>query len=325
MKAIGAGATLSAFGGTTVVGATSAADNVAATQEQDDDTDDGSDNSAGSVHVVQTLVGPPTNPERPADFFYEPTGFHAQPGDVVKVVFAAPDHNVLSYHPAFGMRRRVPTGVDPISAPVSGWRPSSIPGDQIEPPTLMIGEDGGDNSQDSDDGGDGGDGSGDDGGGSGANEPVPDTFLFALETPGVYDFVCSPHEAFGMAMRVVVGDVTEARFETSNPENLPEPRNGPFGLARVTLTDPALQPENIVEQGTVRWEDLEATQGGRGAGGDGGGDGNGGAGGGDGDGGTGGDDGAGGDGGDDGAGDDGGDDGTGGDGGGGGGGNNNDD
>jgi len=63
-----------------------------------------------------------------------------------------------------------------------------------------------------------------------------------------------------MAMRVVVGDVTETEFETSNPANLPEPRAGPVGLARVTLTDPALEPSNIVSEGTVLWETLESNQ-----------------------------------------------------------------
>ena len=282
MKAIGAGTALSALGGTTVVGATRAEGNAAATQEQDDDGNNG--DSGGTVHVVRTLVGPSTNAERPADFFYQPTGIHVQPGDVVRFVFATPDHNVLSIHPVFGMRRRVPTGVGPVSAPVSGWRPSSIPDDQIEPPAEMGGGAGGGSG-----GGTGGDGGGDDGGENGGSDdssgsgPVPDTFLLGLETPGVYDFICSPHEAFGMAMRVVVGDETETHFETSNPQNLPEPRVGPAGLARVTLTDPALQPASIVEQGTVRWQDLESTQAGGGGGtGDGGG-GGGGSGGGDGD------------------------------------------
>jgi hypothetical protein len=46
----------------------------------------------------------------------------------------------------------------------------------------------------------------------------------------------------------------------SDPAALPEPRAGPVGLARVTLTDPALQPEAIVDRGQVPWESLEAIQ-----------------------------------------------------------------
>jgi len=65
-------------------------------------------------------------------------------------------------------------------------------------------------------------------------------------------------------MRVVVGDETETEFETSNAEALPEPRAGPVGLARVTLTDPALEPSAIVDAGRVRWDELEATQAGQG-------------------------------------------------------------
>jgi hypothetical protein len=90
--------------------------------------------------------------------------------------------------------------------------------------------------------------------------PVQDTWLHAFDTPGVYDVLCSPHETFGMAMRIVVGDGTETEFETSNPEALPEPRAGPVGLARITLTDPALQPSNVAEQGTVEWQELAANE-----------------------------------------------------------------
>jgi len=235
-----AGAVLSAAGGTAIA------------QSDDDGT--------GTVHEVRTLVsGPPTDPERPADFFYQPTGIHVEPGDVIRWVFATPDHNVVSYHPEFGMRRRVPLGVDAFSSPLLGWRPDSIPGDQVEPPSEMGGETDGQGTPEDDENGeteiDGDEGMDDDAGG-----PVPDTWLHTFETPGVYDIVCSPHEGFGMAMRVVIGDETETDFETEDPSALPAPRAGPVGLARVTLTDPALQPETIAEEGTVEWGDLQAVQ-----------------------------------------------------------------
>lgn len=231
MKAIGTGAALSVLDGT-------------ATAEEDDGMRTDRKPDTGTVHQVRTLVrGPATNPGRPADFFYQPTGLHVQPGDVVKFVFVTPDHSVVSYHPAFGMRRRTPTGVKAFSSPIRGWHPDSIPDDQIEPPAEM--------------GGGGESGEAEEGGGCG---PVPDTWLHAFETPGVYDILCSPHEAFGMAMRVVVGDVTEAPFETSDPDALSEPRAGPVGLARATLTDPALQPSNIVSEGQVAWESLRVNQ-----------------------------------------------------------------
>lgn len=214
IRTIGAGALFSGIGGT-----------VAAQTDEDDQSADG---DGGAVHEVQTLIsGPPTNPERPADFFYQPTGIHVEPGDVVRFVFTTPDHNVVSYHPAFGMRRRVPTGAQAFSSPLLGWRPDSIAGDQIDPP-----------------------GEGD------SDSPVPDTWLQSFDTPGVYDILCSPHEVFGMVMRVVVGDETDTEFETEDPSALPEPRAGPVGLARATLTDPALQPDNIVENETVAWESV---------------------------------------------------------------------
>lgn len=276
LKALGAGTALSTLG-VTVVGA----------QENDDGESDGR-----TVHRVQTLTAPPSNPERPADFYFQPTGLHVAPGDVLSFEFVTPDHNVVAYHPAFGMRRRVPLGVEAFSSPLKGWKPSSIPGDQVEPP--MPSADGGPPE------GDGGTGDGegndtevaandtdvevnqtdDDGGdGEGRMEPVPDQFLLSPTTPGVYDLLCSPHEQFGMVMRVVVGDETDAEFETEDAAELPPPRAGPVELAREVLTDPALAPERIVEQGTVSWGDLEANQvsepGGDGGTDDGGDDGNG--------------------------------------------------
>jgi plastocyanin len=252
MKALGGGAALSAVGGRV--------------RASDDDDENGGSDRGKTVHEVQTLIAPPTNQQRPADFFYQPTGLHIRPGDVVKFVFTTPDHNVVSMHPAFGMRRRVPLGVDAFSSPLKGWRPESIPGDQIEPPAEPGGEngedgEGGEGGEDGE-GGNGGDGSDGDDGEADDSMPVPDVWLHLFETPGVYDLVCSPHETFGMAMRVVVGDVTEARFNTSDPEQLPGPRAGPVGLSRVTLTDPALEPAAIVENERVLWSDLVANGGG---------------------------------------------------------------
>jgi len=234
MKALGAGAGVAALGG------------VATAQSGDEESDDdggmaaagnGAADGGNTVHEVEMLIGPPTRPERPADFYYQPTGLHVQPGDVVRWRAVTPDHNVVAMHPSYGMQRRVPTGVDAFSSPLLGFE--GVPDDQIEPPELPM--DGGDDDQ-ADDG------------------LVPQTWLYGFETPGVYDLICSPHEAFGMAMRVVVGDETGTNFETEDPDALPGPRAGPVGLARVTLTDPALQPETIVDEGTVEWGDLEAVQ-----------------------------------------------------------------
>ncbi|WP_227133669.1 plastocyanin/azurin family copper-binding protein [Halorubellus salinus] len=227
------------------------------------------DEHTDTVHTVETRIAEPsTNPNRPTDFFYEPTGLHVQPGDVVRWRFVTPDHNVVSMHPAYGMRRRVPLGVDAFSSPLLGFEADSIPGDMVDPPG-MPGEDEPEanatattttstnattttstNATTA---------------ASPPNAgPVPATWLLAFDTPGVYDVICSPHEGFGMAMRVVVGDDTEAPFETSDPAALPEPRLGPVGLSRITLTDPALEPDAIVDAGTVSWLDLQANGGGDG-------------------------------------------------------------
>ncbi|WP_276272335.1 cupredoxin domain-containing protein [Haloarcula litorea] len=275
VKALGAGPFLAGVGGTVSAQSGDEGGN----RGEDDREDQPAGDAAGTVHEVRTLVrGPPTNADRPADFFFQPTGLYVRPGDVVRFVFTTPDHNVVSYHPAFGMRRRVPTGVAAFSSPLLGWTDASIAPDQIEPPAEPGGGDGTDGEDDDgmdeeDDGmggDDGGDDSDDEDSDGGTTPPTPSTWLHAFDTPGVYDLLCSPHEGFGMAMRVVVSDVTEAPFETSDPEALAPPRAGPVGLARVTLTDPALEPSNVVERGTVAWGDLASVGGGGAGDGDGG-------------------------------------------------------
>jgi plastocyanin len=245
MKAIGAGTAVGMLGG------------VATADEHDDESDDaqGEQAAEGTVHVVRTLVRESTNPERPADFFYQPTGLHIDPGDVVKFVFETPDHTVTSYHPAFGMQRRLPAGVQPFSSPIMGWDPQSLPDDIDMPP-----EEGGEEMPAEADASD------EDGENVAADEenteseedgPRPSTWLHVFETAGVYDLECAPHEGFGMAMRVVVGEETETSFETSDVDELPPPRAGPVGLAREVLTDAALEPDSIVDAGRIEWQDLD--------------------------------------------------------------------
>ena len=270
MKAIGAGAALGAVGWSTMQSSADDGGGTTAVANLDEHT--------GSVHDVQALIGPPTNAERPADFFYEPTGLHVEPGDVVRWTFTTPDHNVVGMHPAFGMRRRVPLGVDAYSSPLLGFDPNSIPGDMIEPPAPPVEEGGGEGEGNqtnattmepattSTDTATTTDAPGTANATTDTAEPapagpVPDTWLLAFDAPGVYDMICSPHESFGMAMRVVVGDDPDPEFETSDSEALPEPRAGPVGLSRVTLTDPALEPDAIVDAGTVSWSDLAANGG----------------------------------------------------------------
>jgi plastocyanin len=227
---------------------------------------DGPPMTPRTVHDVRMQMGPSTHPDRPLDFFYQPTGLHVTPGDVVRFVAATPDHTVVSYHPAFGMRRRVPAGVEPFSAPILGWKPDSLP-DATEPPTL--GMDGGNatGSGNATAGNVTGNSTAENATGSGANAttgedggaggPVPQSWLYAFDEPGVYDIECAPHEHWGMAMRIVVGDDANPDFEVRDRDALPEPRAGPLGLARRTLTDIALRPGNVVEREQIEWQDLE--------------------------------------------------------------------
>ena len=84
-------------------------------------------------------------------------------------------------------------------------------------------------------------------------------WLFRFETPGVYDLYCPPHEQFGMAMRVVVG---EASGPGTEPVSTERPAHGqprpPMATAATVLNDDALAPANIVEKGSVAWADVAA-------------------------------------------------------------------
>lgn len=268
MKALGAGTALGVFGG--VASAQDqedepGEDDPTETEEEPAETDE--DVLERTVHIVRTLITESTNPERPADFFYQPTGLHIEEGDVIKFVFETPDHTVTSYHPVYGMQRRIPSGVQPFSSPLLGWDPQSLPAD-IDMPPGENGEPVEENGAEEENG-ENADQNGENEENGDADEqsdeqeaaaPVPSTWLYAFETPGVYDLECAPHEGFGMAMRVVVGEETETAFETSDPDDLPPPRAGPVGLSRGVLTDPNLEPESIVEQGRVEWLDLEVNQ-----------------------------------------------------------------
>lgn len=72
---------------------------------------------------------PPTDPDhevelqiRPSDaptpeFLFDPTGLSIEPGDTVRFSYESPHHTVTAYHPAFGYLQRVPDEVPPFSAP----------------------------------------------------------------------------------------------------------------------------------------------------------------------------------------------------------------
>jgi plastocyanin len=185
-------------------------------------------------HEVELLVRPVEGRPTP-EFFYEPCGLYVDPGETVKFTYTTPHHTVTAYHPARGEVRRVPEGVPPFSSPV-----------------LNRGA----------------------------------YWLYTFEVPGVYDLYCGPHEAFGHVMRVVVG--TTAGFEplpdlcaappegdsetgdegsdnggddseTGDGGGPAEPElRAPLFTGYTVLSDPMLDPETIVERGSVSWDELAA-------------------------------------------------------------------
>ena len=82
--------------------------------------------------------------------------------------------------------------------------------------------------------------------------PVGNTWEYTFNVGGTYDIWCAPHELWGMAMRVVVG-------EPGGPAEEPITDFGPggvFGVASAILSDAALASDNIVSAGSVSWADL---------------------------------------------------------------------
>ncbi|MDL5363135.1 plastocyanin/azurin family copper-binding protein [Halalkalicoccus sp. NIPERK01] len=79
-------------------------------------------------------------------------------------------------------------------------------------------------------------------------------WLYTFEEEGVYDYVCSPHEAFGMAGRIVAGSATGPGAEPIDMESEDEQARPPTLTAALVLSDEALDPERIVEEGSVSWD-----------------------------------------------------------------------
>lgn len=81
-------------------------------------------------------------------------------------------------------------------------------------------------------------------------------WLYTFEKEGVYDFVCAPHEAFGMAGRIVAGSATGPGIEPIDIESDGEEARPPTLTAALVLSDRALHPEQIIEKGSVSWDDV---------------------------------------------------------------------
>lgn len=83
-----------------------------------------------------------------------------------------------------------------------------------------------------------------------------ESWLYRFTEKGVYDVFCFPHLALGMVMRLVVYAPEEGGDVPAEYEDLGSGPDGLFANANRVLTDPALDPENIVENGPIAWEDL---------------------------------------------------------------------
>lgn len=85
--------------------------------------------------------------------------------------------------------------------------------------------------------------------------PVGEAWSYTFTVPGTYDVWCGPHEHYGMAMRIVVG-------EPGGPAEAPVEEFGPmgvYGAAAAVLNAPELASSRIVDLGTVPWAELLAT------------------------------------------------------------------
>lgn len=85
--------------------------------------------------------------------------------------------------------------------------------------------------------------------------PVGESWTYTFTVPGTYDVWCGPHEHYGMAMRIVVG-------EPGGPAEGPVTEFGPdgvYGASVAVLNAPELASSRIVELGSVPWSDLLAT------------------------------------------------------------------
>ncbi|MBX0298194.1 cupredoxin domain-containing protein [Haloarcula nitratireducens] len=84
-----------------------------------------------------------------------------------------------------------------------------------------------------------------------------DYWLYTFDTEGVHNIMCAPHELFGMVGSIVVGSASGPGANPVGEAPAPsEHSRPPEFTAGLILSDPALAPENIVEQGSVSWSDL---------------------------------------------------------------------
>ena len=103
-------------------------------------------------------------------------------------------------------------------------------------------------------------------------------WLYTFEEPGVYDYHCGPHEVFGHAGRIVVGNAESYEPLPDLCASAPPAEGGgegdgdgegegggggeeelrlPFLTAHTVLSDESLSPECIVREGAQPWSTIE--------------------------------------------------------------------
>ncbi|MDS0297709.1 hypothetical protein NDI76_03005 [Halogeometricum sp. S1BR25-6] len=222
-------------------------------------------------HEVELLVRPVEGREIP-EFFYDPCGLYVVPGDTVKFSYTTPHHTITAYHPARGEMRRVPEGVPPFSSPVLNagayWLYTfEIPGvyDLYCGPheafghvmRVVVGTTEG-------------------------YEPLPDPCAAPpaeTETETEMPTAAAPETATPTATETetdtetetatdaTTAAPTETRTEIPTESETPTEDGGeggepelrlPLFTGLTVLRDPALDPENIVADGEIHWDDLAA-------------------------------------------------------------------
>lgn len=74
-------------------------------------------------------------------------------------------------------------------------------------------------------------------------------WLYRFDEPGVYDMFCLPHYDLGMVVRLVVAGEDDVPEEPGGTEDLPT-------APRTVFEAPEMAVENVLEVGSVAWDDL---------------------------------------------------------------------
>lgn len=186
------------------------------------------------------------NPE----FYFDPVGLYVEPGDTVRFSAATPFHNVMAYHPGFAQTRRVPEETSPISSPIFAeggyWLytfdepgvydlycgPHEFLGMVVR---VVVGE----------------------ASGPGA-EPAPEPSFGGQQQPEAG----GDGNESGQPANASAGNASDENATAGNETDAGEAPAGerslspPAGLAASVLRDDALAPENVMDAGTVAWDDI---------------------------------------------------------------------